>query len=875
MLRRIVVAFGLVLVGVAVGSLLPCAFPALSAQQLPQRPSNVSDQQLQQYLQQPGLGDQIRQRIAQSGLTPDQIRARLRAAGYPENLIDQYLGAATAGQAAPAPTTQMLQAVSVLGFGDFVAMPDTLRVRRDSIFLTRDDSLLLDSLGLQLGMDTIPARRDSLGLLHLDSLATFRLAARLRHPRVFGLDVFRRTTTQFSPLSTGPVDPDYRLGPGDELVLILTGGVELAYQLPITREGFIVIPQVGQLYVANLTLEQLRDLLYARLGRVYSGVRRGSGATTQFQVSVSRVRVNQIFVTGEVARPGAYALSALGTVMNALYAAGGPTEYGDFRAVRVLRAGRQVTTLDLYDYLLAGNTRNDVRLEQGDVVFVPPATRRVSIEGLVIRPALYDLAEGQDLRELIQMAGGLRPEAYTGRAQIERVLPPDERLPGGRDRTVLDVDLNEALRAGAPAYHVEPHDQITIFSVSASVRNRVVIKGDVWRPGTYQLDPGMTLSRLIAEAGGLKPDVYAERAHIARLNPDSTRVLIPVSLVGIPPQGAPSGGDQDPGPGASAVPTGHVAADPALQEFDEITVYAKTSFRPSRQIAVYGSVQHPGVFVFTDSMTLRDAVMMAGGLRDEAYLLEAEVSRIPEVRQEGQLARIIHVPLDSSYVLDPSGYLRRPTSAHGAEPGLEPYDNVFIRRVPGWEVQRNVYVLGEVRFPGRYSLIRRDEKLLDVLNRAGGLTPAAYANGVQFYRAEGRAGRIGIDLVKALKDSTFRDNLILFAGDSLYVPQFQPVVAVEGGVNSPISVAYEPRHGVGYYINRAGGFSRLADKNRTYVVQPNGSVDTYSARVQPGARIVVPQVPPGEERINWASILGSAATIITSALTTILVVLRL
>jgi protein involved in polysaccharide export with SLBB domain len=219
-----------------------------------------------------------------------------------------------------------------------------------------------------------------------------------------------------------------------------------------------------------------------------------------------------------------------------------------------------------------------------------------------------------------------------------------------------------------------------------------------------------------------------------------------------------------------------------------------------------------------------------------------------------------------------SSYGGRP-KPHGDAPLSDP--DVFIRRVPGWEFQRNVYVMGEVKFPGRYSLIRRDETLLHVLSRAGGLTPAAFANGAQFYGAEGRARRIGIDLEKVLQDSTFRDNMILFAGDSLYVAQFQPVVAVEGEVNSPISVAYVPRHGAGYYVNRAGGFSRLADKNRTYIIQPNGAVDTYSARVQPGARIVVPVVPPGEEKTNWASILSSAATILTSALTTILVVLRL
>jgi len=849
-----------------------------AAQQLPQRPANVSDQQLQQYIQQQGLGDQVRQRIQESGLTADQIRARLRSAGYPENLIDQYLQQPAPGQSAPTPTADMLRAVTALGLGDFVRLGDTLGLSRDSVQLTRGDSLLLDSLGLRIGVDSVPTRRDSLGILRLDSAATFRLADRLRRPRVFGLDVFRNATTQFNTVSGGPVDPDYRIGPGDDLVLIVTGEVEAAYELPVTREGFIVIPQVGQVSVANLTMDELRQVLFSRLSRVFSGIKRGPGATTQFQVSVSRVRTIQVFLTGEVARPGSYAVSALGTVTNALYQAGGPTERGDFRSVRVMRGGQLIQTLDLYDYLLNGNTHGDIRLEQGDVIFVPTRSLRVAIQGLVVRPALYDLAPHQGLRELIQMAGGLLPEAYTGRAQIERVLPPDQRQAGGRDRTVLDVDLDSVLAHGARAFPLEPDDRITIFSVTRDLRNTVVIKGNVWRPGTYQLDPGMTLSRLIAEAGGLKPDTYRRRAHILRLEPDSTRRLIAVSLAGIPAVGAPDSGESDAPQTAPDLDAGSPAQDPLIQEFDEITVYSKTSFRPSRQIAVYGAVQQPRVMAFTDSMSLRDAIMMAGGLRDEAYLLEAEISRIPDPaqRQQGQLATTIRVPLDSTYVLDPTAYFRRATGAATTpRVTLEPYDNVFIRRVPEWELQRNVVLAGEVVFPGRYTITRLGERVRDVIERAGGFTPAAYVEGAQFYRVEGHAGRIGIDLARVMKDSTFRDNLILFAGDSLFVPEYQPVVSVEGGVNSPVSVAYVPGRAASYYIDRAGGFSRRADKGRTYVVQPNGAVETRRVDVQPGARVVVPEVPLGEEKTNWAVILGSVATILTSALTIVLVVQRL
>jgi polysaccharide export outer membrane protein len=879
MAARLRVAAGLA--GLALAAAVP-----LVAQQPPQRPSNVSDQQLQQYVQQQGLGDQIRQRILQSGLTPDQIRARLRSAGYPENLIDQYMSQPTPGQAAPTPTADMLRAVSVLGLGDFVTLGDTLGLSRDSIRLARGDSLLLDSLGLRIGIDSIPTKRDTLGVLRLDSIGVFRLADRLRRPRVFGLDVFRSPTTQFNPASGGPVDPDYRIGPGDELVLILTGEVEQAHQLPVTREGFVVIPAVGQIYVSNLTLEQLHEVLFSRLGRVYSGVRRGAGATIQFQVSVSKVRVNQVYVTGEVARPGAYAVSALGTVMNALYQAGGPTERGDFRGVRVMRSGHLVQTLDLYDYLLRGDIHSDIRLGQGDVIFVPPRSRRVNVQGLVMRPSLYDLAPTENLRELIAMAGGLLPEAYTGHAQIERVLPAAQRRPGGRDRTVLDVDLGSALVPGAAPVQLEPDDRLTIFSVTRGVRNQVVIKGDVWHAGTYQLDSGMTLSQLIADAGGLKPDTYAERAHILRLMADSTRQLIPISLVGIPTKGAP----EEVGPGAALRAAGRPgddgrpAVDPPLQEFDEVTIYSKTDFRPNRQIAIYGSVQHPGVMAFTDSMTVLDAVMMAGGLRDEAYLLEAEISRIPNIAQrgEGQLAAILRVPLDSSFVLDPTSYFQRATGqmgaagpASGSRTILEPYDNVFIRRLPGFELQRNVVLSGEVKFPGRYTLVHQDERLRDVIQRAGGFTPAAYIEGAQFFRAENRSGRVGIDLPHVMQDASYRDNLVLFPGDSLYVPQYQSVVRVDGGVNSPVSVAYVPGKDARYYVNRAGGFSRLADKGRTYIVQPNGAVVTAGNDVEPGARVVVPEVPPGEEKTNWASILSSVATILTSALTIVLIVQRL
>src|SRR5437867_3254432 len=384
------------------------------AQNVP--PPSQAQSALQQALQQnPGLGDVIRQRIQQSGLTGEQIRARLQAGGYPANLLDVYLGAAAAGQPAPVPGASQLAAIQALGLPAVATAGEVLPV--------------------DTGAVRSPSGPGS---------------------AVFGVDVFRRTTTQFLPLLSGPVPADYKLGPGDVLVLILTGDVELAYTLQVTREGFILIPQVGQVFVSNLTLDQLRDVLYARLGRVYSGVKRGPNATTRFDVTVANVRANQVYVVGEVAQPGAYQISSLGTVLTALYAAGGVTERATLRGVEVRRFGKVVATFDLYDYLLRGDTRHDVRLETGDVVFVPVHGTRVQVTGAVRRPAIYELEGGGSLAGLIEDAGGFRPDAQLRRLSVFRLLPAAERLTVAPRRAVIDVALSPGSRQRAAVPPADP-----------------------------------------------------------------------------------------------------------------------------------------------------------------------------------------------------------------------------------------------------------------------------------------------------------------------------------------------------------------------------------------------------------------------------------
>src|SRR5881409_84374 len=377
------------------------------AQNPPLPPPSQAQGALQQAVQQnPGLPDIIRQRILQSGLSAEQVRARLAASGYPANLLDAYLSGTVSGAALPAGALE-LAAIQALG---------------------------------------VPPVEQS--LLSVDT-GMIRMRGTNVSSRVFGVDVFRRTTTQFLPLLAGPVPPDYKLGPGDALVLILTGDVELAYTLQVTREGFILIPQVGQVFVSNLTLDQLRDLLYTRLGRVYSGVRRSPGATTRFDISVANVRANQIYVVGEVSQPGAYQISSLGTVLTALYAAGGVTERANMRRIEVQRLGKPVASLDLYDYLLRGDTRSDIRLETGDVVFVPVHETRVQVSGAVIRPGIYELRAGEQLGDLLATSGGFRADAALQRLTVHRILAAAERGPGRAPRAAVDVALAVAPAAQA------------------------------------------------------------------------------------------------------------------------------------------------------------------------------------------------------------------------------------------------------------------------------------------------------------------------------------------------------------------------------------------------------------------------------------------
>jgi protein involved in polysaccharide export with SLBB domain len=824
---------------------------AVEAQTLP------SPEEAQRMLRaDPSLLGRLQQMMAQSGLTPDQVRARLRAQGYPDSMLDQYLPGSGA-DTSMVPSEDAFTALNALGVGErgtidsLAAAARTKRAMR-----AKADSAFVDTLQKAIQNDTT---REALRAL-LSSRGIQREQADSGF-RIFGLDFFQSDAAFRDANAAGGADPNYRFGPGDRLTLFLTGDVESSYNLNVTPEGFVVIPQVGQVNVAGLTRSQLEDLLYTRLGRVYSGVRR-NGGTTSFYINVSQIGRNQIFVNGDVVNPGSYRVSRAGTVLTALGMAGGPSANGSMRAVQVKRAGQTVAVLDFYAYALHGDASNDIRLENGDVVFVPPRGPQVRVAGNVIRPATYELKPGQTLADVVQMAGGFTETADQRRIQIERVVPPAERTTAGSDRKVVDVPSD--LFATAP---VRGGDVIKVLEVAKRVANRVTVLGNVWTPGAVGFTPGMHLSDALRRAGGLKPDSYLGTVQVRRLTADSTRTMLHTALYDT---------------------TGRAVVDFELADNDEISVFPTTAFRPQRYILVNGAVKRPGRVPYSDGMTLRDAIILAGGTTEGALLTEAEVARLPENRAAGVTAVTQIVQMDSGYVLE-----RGSTGQYSGPPGipaptaeapefhLEPYDAILIKLQPDWQLQTTVDVQGEVKYPGRYTLTSKTERLSDVIRRAGGLTNAAYADGIVFVRRRNGVGRVGLDLPHVLRDERFVDNLQIVDGDSIFIPRFSPVVTVRGAVNSAVGVAYVAGADLDYYIRSAGGPSIKGDSKHAYVTQPNGKVETrrrhlfgmisMDPRPQPGSSVFVPEKDP-TKRVDWFQVTATVTSILGSlvAITAIL-----
>jgi protein involved in polysaccharide export with SLBB domain len=492
------------------------------------------------------------------------------------------------------------------------------------------------------------------------------------------------------------------------------------------------------------------------------------------------------------------------------------------------------------------------------------------VYGEVVRPGTYEVRRGEALTDVLRDAGGFTPEASRQRVQISRILPPDQRDTTQQARIVIDVTSSQPDPEATPAFPVEAGDVVRVFRVSERVGRRVTVQGNVATPGAVGFTPGMRLSDAIRSAGGLKPDAYLGQVLVSRLRgADSSRVELRTALRDA---------------------AGRAVNDMPLQDDDEIRIFSITEFRAPEYVAITGAVRRPGRYAFREGLTLRDLVLLAGGLEERASVSEAEIARRPAAFDGGRLAVSQRVSIDSSYAVGsrpagPDGGAAQPVAQAGAarDVVLQPYDNVLILARADWARARRVVVTGEVASPGTYTLLTKGDRLSDVLKRAGGLTSTAYAGGIVFYRHEGRLGRIGVDLPSVLRDPSTRDNLLLADGDSIFLPQFSTIVEVQGAVNAPRGVAWVPGKKLDYYVRAAGGVTRTGELTRSYVTQPDGSVESIHTRFMlpdaipepgPGSVVYVTERDPQDRGADPVARLALIAQIVGSLVAIVAIVHR-
>jgi protein involved in polysaccharide export with SLBB domain len=664
----------------------------------------------------------------------------------------------------------------------------------------------------------------------------------------FGSDFFRLDGGVFTPPSFGPVPEDYRLGVGDEIIVNTWGAIEFQEIRVIDRDGSIILPGGGKIMCAGRTLAQVDQAVRQSLSRSHSTIHADADdgeAETKLAVTLGQLRAIRVYVVGAVQRPGSYELSSVSRVLTALYAAGGPTVDGSMRDVRLVRGAETVGHLDLYEYLLGGSRKGDLQLREGDTVFIPDVGPAVRVEGAVKRPLYYEMKPGETLADLLEYCGGFTSRAATEILHVRRILPAEYRQPGQPDFVHLDVPYTAS--GGYPRGSEVPlldGDRITVDSITVKLENYVDIRGQVKRPGRYELTEGLTLAQLVESAGGLWPDALLEKVVIDRTSP---------------------AGDLS----ALSLPLGQILAgqqpDVRLQGRDEVHIFARWEVQERPQVYISGEVHEPFSGPWRQGVTLRDLVLKAGGLKDQADLLRAEVARL---RQEAVGSRdLLNRPAQTVEVMQIElgpDFLSREDSIE-----LQPWDRVYIRKLPWWQNQRTVRVQGEVFYPGTFSLERQDERLSSLIRRAGGLKPDAYLLGARVMRERDGVGNIAIDLEKALLEPGGQQDIILQQGDQVVIPDQMFTVKVLGHVGFPTSLVYEDGLKINDYVDMAGGYLEKSDKDRTRVVWPNGMSlpNKGSSKVVAGSTIIVPVEPPDEGKDTWetirdiSSIVASLATV--------------
>lgn len=676
---------------------------------------------------------------------------------------------------------------------------------------------------------------------------------------VFGRNVFRSRALTFEPNENQATPENYRLGPGDEVIIDIWGENERSLREEISPEGNIMVEQVGPVYLNGLTIKEANAKLRGVFGQIYAGVS-GDSPASEVRVTLGRLRTIQVNVMGEVEMPGTYRLSSFATVFHALYQAGGVTDIGTLRNIRVLRSGREVASVDIYKYLFHGDSKDDIRLEEGDIVLVPSYDLLVEVTGCVKRPMRYEMEAGEPLSQLLAYAGGFTGDAYGREVRVVRTM--------GREHELFNVDS-----VGYGTFALMDGDSVAVGRVLDRYANRIEVQGAVYRPGMYELGEGThTVRELIGRAEGLREDAFRGRALLFRERDDLTPEIVAVDLEG--------------------VLSGRLT-DISLRRNDVLVVSSVHDLEDRGGFTIGGEVARPGVYPYAAHTTVEDLIVQAGGLLDGASTVKVEVSRRlkdpKSTTPSNGVGKVYAFSLKEGLVVD-------------GEAGFElaPFDVVEVRRSPGYQPQRQVVLDGEVVFTGNYTLIRKNERLSNLVKRAGGITDDAYVRGGRLIRRmneEERAVRdaalraaqqnrgadsvsleklmaddyyaVGIELDKALSNPGSDYDVVLREGDRLVVPEYVSTVKINGDVMYPNTTVYLKDKRVKYYIAQAGGYGARAKRNKAYIVYMNGRVARVKgrAKVEPGCEIIVPS-KRDRKRMGIAEILGlttSAASIGTMA----------
>lgn len=722
--------------------------------------------------------------------------------------------------------------------GNGLAEPDvnSMSALQRQQYIQQQQSLYLNGLGFVLP--------DSMSMFNMYNYDGYRQIESPEHSkRIFGHDIFSQTMLTFEPEMNIPAPADYLLGAGDLVFIDVTGASQFSFNGEISPEGFVHVEGFGPVKVGGLTIAQANSQLRKTLGRFFK--------ESEIVLTVGQTKTITVNVMGEVMHPGTYTLSAFATVFHALYMAGGANDIGTLRAIKVYRDNRLISTIDLYDFILNGKLAGNVRLASNDVIVVGPYESLVQISGKVKRPMYYEMRPTESVATLLAYSGGFTGDAYRDHIRLIRK--------NSGQKEVFSINEFEA-----ETFRVADGDSLFVDSVLDRYANMVEIKGAVFRPGMYQVGNQITTVRqLVEQAGGLTEDAFLARAVMHRRKKDRSLEVLPIALGQV---------------------MNHELPDITLRNEDVLYIPSLKDIQDEKKLSIYGEVYYPGVYHFADNTTVEDLILQAGGLKDAASLVKVDVSR---------RLRNAKAEETSSVIAETFSFALKDGFVVEGTPGfvLQPFDEVFVRKSPGYVEQNHVTIEGEVAFEGIYTLSNKGQRLSDLLEMAGGLTQEAYPKGARLIRTLTDAERlkqqsmkkfivskdsaelrkfdlnqvryVGINLDKAIEHKGSDEwDLVLQDGDKLIIPQYTNTVTINGEVLYPNTVAYMPGQGLDYYINQAGGFSVKARRKKVFAVNLNGTVTRVrrSKDIQPGCEIVVPTKEERKRAVSLTEILSIGTT---------------